>query len=159
MFLWYSPWGYPGEPLNYANSKETEPLGENSCRQKCLDKSLFSVTDTGISSNFKIKHSIYANWNNERINILPSWSYHVLQLFPTKQLQFISSPYFSIQHFKDSHRIYKNSNLPSISLVKDIFYCNHKPYSMGVQELNMCNLCYWLTWDLSMFCQGLIPSK
>ena len=29
------------EPLNYAKSKETESLGEQDCRQKCLDKSLF----------------------------------------------------------------------------------------------------------------------
>ena len=28
------------EPLNQANSKETESSGENGCRQKCLDKSL-----------------------------------------------------------------------------------------------------------------------
>ena len=52
-------------------------------------------------------------------------SYHALQLFPTKQLHFYSSPCFSIQYFNDSGTIYKNSNLPSNSLVKDIFHCNH----------------------------------
>ena len=34
------PWGQSTEPLNYVNSKETEPLGENGSRQKCLDKRL-----------------------------------------------------------------------------------------------------------------------
>ena len=29
-------------------------------------------------------------------------------------------------------RIYKNSNLPSNSLVDDFFYCNHNPRSKGV---------------------------
>ena len=28
--------------VNSANSKETESLGENGCRQKCLDKSLLN---------------------------------------------------------------------------------------------------------------------
>ena len=61
----------------------------------------FSVSDTGISSNFKIKHSNCTNGG----------------------------------------RIYKNSYLLSNRLVKDIFYCNHIPGSMGFQELNTCNLC------------------
>ena len=42
----------------------------------------WGITDTGISSNFKIKHSNYENWNNERIYILPSW---VIVLFSTFQ--------------------------------------------------------------------------
>ena len=40
FFLQYIPWCHPTEPLNFANSKETESLGKNDCRQKCLDKSL-----------------------------------------------------------------------------------------------------------------------
>ena len=38
--LWYQPWKHLMEIVNYANNKETESLGENSLRQKCLDKSL-----------------------------------------------------------------------------------------------------------------------
>ena len=34
------PCGHPTEPPNQANSKETESLWKNNCRQKCLDKSL-----------------------------------------------------------------------------------------------------------------------
>ena len=63
-----------------------------------------SETDTEISSNFKIKHSNCADCSNERIHILPSRSYHALQFFPTKQLHFISSHYFSIRYFNDSDR-------------------------------------------------------
>ena len=83
-------------------------------------------------SNFKIKHSNYANWNNETIYILPSCSYHALQPFPAKQLHFISFPYFSIPYFNDTGKTYKKSNFPSNSLVKDIFYFNLIPRSMGV---------------------------
>ena len=42
----------------------------------------WGVCDTGISSNFKIKHSNYENWNNERKYILPNW---VIVLFSTFQ--------------------------------------------------------------------------
>ena len=51
--------------------------------------SWFSVNDTGILSNFKIKHSNYANWNYE-IHILSSSSYHALQLL--KQSNLIPPP-------------------------------------------------------------------
>ena len=103
----------------------------------------FSVTDTRISSNFKIKHANYANSNNEKIQILPSWSYYALQLFPTKQLHIISSSCLNIQHFNDSDRIYKNSNFPSSSFVKDIFtatirlalwWCNNLKHVTSVKE-------------------------
>ena len=40
FFFWCSPLGYLTETMNYANSKETESLGENGCRQNCLDKIL-----------------------------------------------------------------------------------------------------------------------
>ena len=36
LFLQYPPWVYLTEIVNKANSKES--LGENGCRQKCLDK-------------------------------------------------------------------------------------------------------------------------
>ena len=38
LFLQYPPWVYLTEIVNKANSKES--LGENGCRQKCLDKNL-----------------------------------------------------------------------------------------------------------------------
>ena len=44
-----------------------------------------------------------------------------------QQRQFNSFPYYSMQQFNDRGRIYKNSNLQSNSLVKDIFYCSHIP--------------------------------
>ena len=44
------PWGHPTEPLSYANSKETESLGENGCRQRCVDKSLYK--DVYVNSFF-----------------------------------------------------------------------------------------------------------
>ena len=53
---------------------------------------MVSVADTGISSSFKIKHSNYANRNNERIYTLSSWSYHALQISLTKQLHFFLPP-------------------------------------------------------------------
>ena len=49
------------------------------------------------------------------------------KLFPTEQLLFISFPFFSIQYFNYSGKIYKNCNLWSNSLVKYIFgYQNHQ---------------------------------
>ena len=39
-FLRSPPWGQPMEPLNWVNSKETEPLEENGSRERYLDKSL-----------------------------------------------------------------------------------------------------------------------
>ena len=36
------PWGHPMEPLNKANRKESEPLGKNGYKHKCLDRSLKS---------------------------------------------------------------------------------------------------------------------
>ena len=42
------------EPLNLANSEETDSLGENSCRQRCLDKSLGSPWCT-INESFYLK--------------------------------------------------------------------------------------------------------
>ena len=53
-------------------------------------------------------------------------------LFNKTRLHFIFCPYFSIWNNDDSDRTYKNSNLPSNGLVKDIFYFNHKPRSMVV---------------------------
>ena len=39
---WCPPWGDPVEPLYQANSKETESLGKNGSRQKCLKKKTWS---------------------------------------------------------------------------------------------------------------------
>ena len=38
--LWCLPWGHPTKAMSSANTKETESVEENGCRQKCLDKSL-----------------------------------------------------------------------------------------------------------------------
>ena len=40
FFLWCLLWGHSIGLLNYANSTETESLGKNGCRQKCLDRRL-----------------------------------------------------------------------------------------------------------------------
>ena len=40
FFLWCPRLGYLMETVNYTNSEETESLGKNGCRQKCLDKIL-----------------------------------------------------------------------------------------------------------------------
>ena len=37
-----------------------------------------------------------------------------------------------IRYFNDSRRIYKNSNLASNSIVKDISYCNHITHFIGL---------------------------
>ena len=58
--------------------------------------------------------------------------YQVGAIVLYQQLHFICSPYFSTRYFNDIGRIHKNSNLPSNSLVTDIFLYYHVPCFMGV---------------------------
>ena len=41
--LWYPPWGNLKEIVDQTNSKETESLRKNGCRQKCFDESLVYI--------------------------------------------------------------------------------------------------------------------
>ena len=49
--------GFPQCPTDSTNSKETQSLGKNGCREKCLDKSLpwediFKLGDSAAASEF-----------------------------------------------------------------------------------------------------------
>lgn len=88
----------------------------------CLDGSVYLIQEYNqtLKSNIQIPQIQIM----KELFFVPSWSYHALQLFPTNQLHFISSLYFSIRYLNDSGRICIYYS-PSNSLAKDILYCNH----------------------------------
>ena len=68
-------------------------IEKKTCKQTGLWKLIFL-------KNFLIKKNVYVNWNKLQV-------YRDLQLFPTKQLHFLSFPYFGIQNFKDWQNLQK----------------------------------------------------
>ena len=65
------------------------------------------------------------------MHILPSWSYRVLQLFPTEQPLFIS-PISAFDTLMTLAEFTKIATCRATAFVKDMFYCNHTPRAMDV---------------------------